>query len=170
MSSAASASTFVGSFWVGAGPYFLNNPPVYTGQEAAALIFGGVASDYWISVDPTVVTHTAWEDGYDDTSHLKTDWANSGSLGPVAEDFSESTGSGYLFGHPSFSAYVEDIEATHTTAESRDASINYVFLAEAGVPEPATWSMMILGFGLLGAALRRHRHAPAPIRQRLRPA
>ncbi len=28
---------------------------------------------------------------------------------------------------------------------------------DAGVPEPAVWSMMILGFGLAGAALRRRR-------------
>ncbi len=30
-----------------------------------------------------------------------------------------------------------------------------------GVPEPATWSMMIMGFGLLGARLRRRRPATA---------
>jgi len=30
-----------------------------------------------------------------------------------------------------------------------------------GVPEPATWAMMIAGFGLTGAALRRRRHAVA---------
>jgi len=36
-----------------------------------------------------------------------------------------------------------------------DAAGNVVFTA--GVPEPATWMSMILGFGLLGAALRRRR-------------
>lgn len=30
---------------------------------------------------------------------------------------------------------------------------------EPGVPEPATWAMMLLGFGLIGAALRRRRRA-----------
>ncbi|QDZ08977.1 PEP-CTERM sorting domain-containing protein [Sphingomonas panacisoli] len=30
--------------------------------------------------------------------------------------------------------------------------------AVSGVPEPATWAMMIMGFGLIGAAMRR-RHA-----------
>lgn len=31
----------------------------------------------------------------------------------------------------------------------------------AAVPEPATWGMMILGFGAIGAAMRRRRQAPA---------
>ncbi|WP_277978683.1 PEPxxWA-CTERM sorting domain-containing protein [Sphingomonas phyllosphaerae] len=32
----------------------------------------------------------------------------------------------------------------------------------AAVPEPATWAMMVLGFGLAGAAIRRRRAAGAP--------
>jgi hypothetical protein len=31
----------------------------------------------------------------------------------------------------------------------------------SAVPEPATWAMMITGFGMAGAILRRRRHAPA---------
>jgi PEP-CTERM motif len=31
------------------------------------------------------------------------------------------------------------------------------FTATAAVPEPATWMMMILGFGFVGAAVRRRR-------------
>ncbi|HWI89532.1 MAG TPA: PEPxxWA-CTERM sorting domain-containing protein [Sphingomicrobium sp.] len=34
-------------------------------------------------------------------------------------------------------------------------------LAAVGVPEPRTWAMMLLGFGLLGFALRRQRQARA---------
>jgi hypothetical protein len=34
-----------------------------------------------------------------------------------------------------------------------------VFSASAAVPEPATWAIMILGFGLAGAAVRRRRTA-----------
>ena len=33
--------------------------------------------------------------------------------------------------------------------------------ARGGVPEPATWAMMIAGFGLAGASLRQRRRAPA---------
>ncbi|MEZ4874781.1 MAG: proprotein convertase P-domain-containing protein [Flavobacteriaceae bacterium] len=59
------ASTYVGSFAVSDGPAWPTNPPCYTGQEAAALIFGGSPSDYYIStnpntVDPSTITHTAW--------------------------------------------------------------------------------------------------------------
>ena len=32
------------------------------------------------------------------------------------------------------------------------------------VPEPTTWALMITGFGLAGAALRRRKLAPVPIR------
>jgi hypothetical protein len=35
------------------------------------------------------------------------------------------------------------------------------FLTAAAVPEPATWALMILGFGLVGADVRRRRGAPA---------
>ena len=156
----ASAAAYVGSYWVGGGAYCQTNPPVYTGQEAAALHFGGKPSDYWISIDPNVVTHTAWEDGDGDTSHLKTPWEGGISLGPVAEDYSFDFGEGYAkpwFGHE-FSAYVGDNEWKNTTADSRDASINYVFRVDA-VPEPATWALMLAGFGLVGATMRRQRLA-----------
>ena len=33
-------------------------------------------------------------------------------------------------------------------------------LPTGGVPEPASWALMLGGFGLMGAALRRRRHAP----------
>ncbi|WP_293906105.1 PEPxxWA-CTERM sorting domain-containing protein [Phenylobacterium sp.] len=34
-------------------------------------------------------------------------------------------------------------------------------IGTAGVPEPATWTMLILGFGAVGVALRRRRPVPA---------
>ena len=39
---------------------------------------------------------------------------------------------------------------------SRDATFS-VSIAEAAVPEPATWAMLIIGFGTVGMAARRRR-------------
>ena len=57
--------TYVGSFDGLNGPYYGTNPPCYTGQEAAALLFGGNPSDYVTSTnpsttDPNTITFTAW--------------------------------------------------------------------------------------------------------------
>ena len=38
---------------------------------------------------------------------------------------------------------------------------NFTFAATGSVPEPTSWALMIGGFGLTGAALRRRRSAPA---------
>src|SRR5690606_2424224 len=67
----ASTSVYVGSYRVSDGPIWGANPPVYTAQEAAALIFGGNASDYAISVDPNTtdpntITNTGWTDSWGD--------------------------------------------------------------------------------------------------------
>lgn len=61
----ALSATFVGSFMTQSGDSWTTNPPVYSAVEAAALLFGGSASDYAIStnpdmVDPMTITHTAW--------------------------------------------------------------------------------------------------------------
>lgn len=58
------SSEYVGSFNVGDGPAWPSNPPVYSGVEAAALIFGGDPADYDVSIDPVTITHTAWYDGW----------------------------------------------------------------------------------------------------------
>ncbi|MBK5213415.1 MAG: HYR domain-containing protein [Flavobacteriaceae bacterium] len=66
-----SVPVYVGSYRVSDGPNWTTNPPVYSPQEAAALIFGGNASDYAISVnsntsDPNTITNTGWTDGWGD--------------------------------------------------------------------------------------------------------
>ncbi len=95
----------VGSYHVEAGEWANANPPVYSGIQAANLIFGNPAPGelYAISVSNNFVTHTAHLDG----------WAESGYLPPgllpgsgLDENYSFEAGNGYYSGGAS--AYVQD--------------------------------------------------------------
>jgi len=80
-----------------------------------------------------------------------------GANGGVADEAGALTGSFYLtFANPQPGAI--DLNNFHV----RYQSINSPGLGESGtgnavpgVPEPATWAMMLLGFGAVGAAMRR---------------
>lgn len=147
--------TYVGSWSVGDGPYWRDNPAVYSGQQAAALLFGGVASNYAISTlgtDASAINFQAHVDGWGDTQYL--------SSGSVSQSYSlDSGGAGYnsfpVTGS-AYSAYVSD----HSDAGSPN-TVNYAFLISGAVPEPASWTLMIAGFGLVGAAMRRRDTAAA---------
>ncbi len=64
-------------------------------------------------------------------------------------------------GRSSFSSTIADAVATpysFSTGAGKvtvSAASNVRFAAAAGVPEPASWALMILGFGVVGYALRR---------------
>lgn len=149
----ASAQVYVGKYSVEDGAPWATNPVCYTPQEAAALLFGGVASDYAISTkgdDPALIDHMGWEDGWGNTSHCMDDGGNLGT--PVAEDF--KVGANYDPVHPNppspttFSAYVHD--------HGDSTSINYVFRvssAPVSVPEPGCVALLAVtclsGAGLL---------------------
>jgi hypothetical protein len=48
-----------------------------------------------------------------------------------------------------------------STGAANGYVVEYRLAPSGGVPEPATWAMMILGFGLAGTMVRRRRLAPA---------
>jgi hypothetical protein len=145
-SARADTYTYVGSFVVDQTPAvsWTLNPPVYTAQEAAAIIFGGSASDYAISTidsSPADINFDAWVDGWSDVSHL------GGSFGgtPVAEnyDLSNASDPGYYncgFTSCSFSALVMD------HGPGGHPGVNYVFSVTAATPEPS--ALALLGSGL----------------------
>ncbi len=151
--SAQAATVYVGSYQVDGGEYWYNNSPVYSAAEAAALIFGGVASDYDIS---TVSNQIA------DINNMGwyTTWGITGGQ-QYNEDFKYDLGNdGY--GNPggsgsAISAYTWD------NAQGPQYT-NYVFRVDGaggGIPEPATWAMMLVGVGMAGGTLRRSRRLRA---------
>jgi hypothetical protein len=147
---AASATTYVfaGSWFVGQGPAFQTQPTVYSAVEAAALLFGGVASDYAIStIDGNVanINFLAHADRFGSNTFITT---------TVAQDFKQDLGTAGYNMVGDTSAYVLD-HASPTTGFGQ----NYAFRISAVVPEPATWVMMIVGFGATGLLLRRRRRS-----------
>jgi hypothetical protein len=56
---------------------------------------------------------------------------------------------------------VEHDDFTVTSASGTNWANSFVPVASGGVPEPATWAMMLLGFGGLGAAMRARRRTVA---------
>lgn len=157
----ASATTYsyAGSWQVDDGPYWANflpnGPLAYSGQQAAALLFGGNASHYVVSTvdnNPAHINFSAWYSviGYS---------GNQGNGGSILADDYVSKYLGLYYGptvgfptnNPlaSASAYVRDNALGSTFT-------NYAFFA-SGVPEPATWAMLLIGFGGIGFSLRRQR-------------
>jgi VCBS repeat-containing protein len=106
---------FVGSYRTSNGPQWPSNPPTYTGQEAAALLFGGSASDYAISInssqDPSTITHTAWVDGWGSILYF--------GATPAPENYKKNTFYNCGSTGCSYSAYVMDHVNT--------SKINYVW-------------------------------------------
>lgn len=148
---AANAVTYVfaGSWLIGQGPpAFPTAPAVLSGVETAALLFGGTAADYVISsIDANVanIDFKARVDGFGPPTNFNM---------VVAQDFKADVGAAGYGQIGDVSAYVKD----HAPA-GVEIGRNYAFRASGVIPEPATWGMMIMGFGATGLLLRRRRRS-----------
>jgi hypothetical protein len=81
------------------------------------------------------------------------------SLAPLmgSTDVNEAWGLSGLF--LAAGTYTINITGTRGDASSFDGNLN--FAQSSAVPEPATWAMMLLGFGAIGWQLRRRRTSHA---------
>ncbi len=147
---AQAATVFAGSWTVDQGPSWSGSPPngplAYTGQEAAAMLFGGTASDYAISTIDNLVTsinNKAW-------------CSIIGYGGGVL--FAEEYSSKYLgqFYGPTSGYSSQDLSSAASTYVSDNArGAQYANFASRidnapAVPEPETWMMMLVGFRAFG--------------------
>lgn len=147
-SASAVTYTYVGSWAPMDGPRWTDNPLAYSGVGAAAMLFGGSASDYAIS--------TIDENPLNINFMANYEMIGIGSF-VFAQDYFRGTEGVtryqdvYIFDPAvdTVSTYVDDFG---------NANRNYAFVV-SDIPEPASWAMMIAGFGLVGGAMRRRQVA-----------
>ena len=132
---------------------FPRGPLAYTGQEAAAYVFGGNPGDYTIStVDDTVanINNMAWYDiiGF------------GGAI--FAQDYFNKYLGLYYGPGDSFDRTINGAASAFVRDNlSQGVERNYAFKDDGvPVPEPSALSLLLVGFALLRAAASRRRTRP----------
>jgi hypothetical protein len=112
--------------------------------------YGNTLRDTWYSTTASSLFYlngTSVNDGRTIAAWLSAFGANS-FVGGISVGQGSSAGVGYH-------AFVDNVTLTTTSG-----STTYNFeTAAAAVPEPATWGMMIAGFGMMGASMRYRRRS-----------
>lgn len=143
---ASAAPVYVGSWKVDDGAYWGSVPAAYTGQEAAAFLFGGNAADYVIS------TIDALAANINNLTWVSTWGGACGGTFPcgtqVAENFKVSTGGFY--------ATSGDTSALVLDWAQGEQFRNYAFRVEQ-VPEPTPLALLGLAAVVAGWAAKRRR-------------
>ncbi len=101
------------------------------------------------------------------TLHYQNGTSTTYSGGQIINDLIFPSGnqiSGETNGVVTYRIGAGDSRIVGATFQSSQNSFEFANLARGGVPEPATWALMILGFGAVGAALRRKQRVLANVR------
>lgn len=151
----ASTYTYVGSWLLGTGKNWTTNPPVYSGQEAAAALFGGTASEYvtsTVDASPADINFSTWLDGWADPYT----YAESGM--PASDTYSLDTGGGGYDSNPGYqSAYSALVQDHFTGTDPTYTNYAFVVSGVSAAPEPSTWALMLAGVAGIGLMFRRVR-------------
>lgn len=142
-------------------------------QPFADIPAGGVFGSAFLAAGPTVgqpailtftapVSYLSFLWGSPDTYNALTITTN---LGAIVNFTAGGMGFPVTNGDQSFSQYVQFSgtgghlisSATFNNVPTTDAFETANFAVTAAVPEPATWAMMLIGFGAVGATMRRRR-------------
>lgn len=84
-------------------------------------------------------------------------WVYQANLGSVTLPSNSGAGDAYLLTLDQSLGFGSYVTAFLNQNGSYGATANSGAILETGVPEPATWAMMVLGFGAVGFAIRRSR-------------
>ncbi len=128
-------------------------------QLAALLAFGNPLIDHAATPDEASdiaasIALAVWEIVYDGDNMAGYDVTSGnfsvfGDFSPLAEQ------ANHYLGNVTDGTWTADGNRLHALISDTGLSQNQIYVG--GIPEPATWAMMILGFGVIGSALRRRR-------------
>jgi hypothetical protein len=140
-----------------------------TNIQNAVLTFSGNANDYFlIDVSGTFQTNVGMNLSGINASQIL--WNFTGTSGNVFQTSGGDTVYGTFLATDGGSFQFSNLNLTGALINTKgnmaivSGSEIPTFTPQAGVPEPATWALFLMGFGGLGASLRQRRRALAPVK------
>jgi hypothetical protein len=134
---------------------FLSIGSVSGGDTLGIISVSGLSST-WVNVPFSLMVNFTAPAGTSPTgalySALLTGSVSSDGAGGAFFDFN-NTPQNFTFTGGTFSLFVNDL----AISSGQTLNLNGVIRTSAAVPEPATWGLMLLGFGGIGMAMRRRR-------------